>query len=109
VIWLLAGGSYPALVTFTIVMGIGYGGFIALAPAVAATLFGTVGLGTILGALYTAAGFGGLAGPPLAGAVIDGVSYAAAIVMAMVLSLAATGVLLALPDARRERLAVVSG
>ena len=98
-IWLGAGGSYPALVLFTIVMGVGYGGFIALAPAVAATLFGTVGLGTILGALYTAAGVGGLAGPPLAGAVIDGVSYAAAIGMALALSVAATAVLLALPSA----------
>jgi MFS family permease len=104
----VAGGSYPALVTFTIVMGVGYGGFIALAPAVAATLFGTVGLGTILGALYTAAGFGGLAGPPLAGAVIDGVSYTAAIIMAIALSVAATVVLAALPDARR-RSAGVSG
>jgi predicted MFS family arabinose efflux permease len=100
-IWLGAGDSYPALVMFTIVMGVGYGGFIALAPAVTATLFGTVGLGTILGALYTAAGVGGLAGPPLAGAVIDGVSYAAAIGMALALSVAATAVLLALPPAHR--------
>jgi MFS family permease len=96
-LWLVAGGSYAVLVLFTVVMGVGYGGFIALAPAVAATLFGTVGLGAILGALYTAAGFGGLAGPPLAGAVIDGVSYTAAIVMAMVLSAAATAVLATLP------------
>jgi len=101
IIWLGAGGSYPALVMFTIVMGVGYGGFIALAPAVAATMFGTVGLGTILGALYTAAGVGGLAGPPLAGAVIDGVSYGAAIGMALALSVAATAVLLALPSAHR--------
>ena len=36
---------------FAVVMGVGYGGFIALAPAVAATLFGTTGLGGILGAL----------------------------------------------------------
>ncbi len=97
-IWLFAGGSYPMLVIFTVVMGVGYGGFIALAPAVAAILFGTVGLGGILGALYTAAGFGGLAGPPLAGAVIDGISYTAAIIMAMVLCTASTVVLLTLPS-----------
>lgn len=97
-LWLLAGDSYVMLVVFTVVMGVGYGGFIALAPAVAAMLFGTVGLGAILGALYTAAGFGGLAGPPLAGAVIDRVSYSAAIVMAMVLCAAATAVLVALPS-----------
>ncbi len=97
-LWLFAGGSYPMLVVFTVVMGVGYGGFIALAPAVAAILFGTVGLGAILGALYTAAGFGGLAGPPLAGAVIDGISYSAAIIMAMVLCAASTVVLLTLPN-----------
>lgn len=96
-LWLFAGGSYLMLVVFTVVMGVGYGGFIALAPAVAAILFGTVGLGAILGALYTAAGFGGLAGPPLAGAVIDGVSYTAAIVMAMLMCTASTLVVMALP------------
>ena len=47
------------LVVFAIMMGVGYGGFIALAPAVTAMLFGTTGLGAILGALYTAAAIGG--------------------------------------------------
>lgn len=96
-LWLGAGDRYWVLVAFALVMGVGYGGFIALAPAVAATLFGTTGLGGILGALYTAAGVGGLIGPPLAGAVIDGVSYAAAIVLAMVLTAGATVVMLTLP------------
>ena len=63
------------LVLFTIVMGVAYGGFIALAPAVAAGLFGTVGLGAILGALYTAAAVGGLVGPPIVGEIIDQFSY----------------------------------
>jgi MFS family permease len=96
-LWLAAGGSFAVLVVFAVVMGVGYGGFIALAPAVAATLFGTAGLGAILGALYTAAGIGGLIGPPLAGEVIDRVSYGAAIVSAMVLTASATAVLFALP------------
>ena len=52
-LWLVAGDSYAMLVLFAIVMGVAYGGFIALAPAVTAGLFGTVGLGAILGALYT--------------------------------------------------------
>ena len=71
-------------------MGVAYGGFIALAPAVAAGLFGTVGLGAILGALYTSAAIGGLVGPPVVGAVIDHVSYAAGITLAMVLTAAST-------------------
>ena len=62
-------------------MGVAYGGFIALAPAVTAGLFGTVGLGGVLGALYTAAGLGGLVGPPLVGAVIDSTSYETGIVV----------------------------
>jgi MFS family permease len=93
---LAAGASVAMLVVFAIVMGVGYGGFIALAPAVIASLYGTRDLGAILGALYTAAAIGGLIGPPLAGEVIDRVSYAAAIVVAMVLTAAATAVLLTL-------------
>ena len=80
-----------------VAMGVAYGGFIALMPAVTAGLFGTVGLGAILGALYTAAAVGGLVGPPIIGAVIDGVSYGAGIVVAMVISGASTAVLLMLP------------
>jgi MFS family permease len=99
VIWLLAGGSYPALLVFAIVLGVAYGGFIALSPAVAAAAFGTVGLGGVLGALYTAAGFGGLVGPPVAGTTIDAAGYPTAIVACIVLTTAAFGVLLRLPTA----------
>jgi MFS family permease len=93
VLWLVAGSSLVVLVVFAIVMGVGYGGFVALAPAVIASLYGTRDLGAILGALYTAAAIGGLIGPPVAGEVIDRVSYGAAIVLAMVLTAAAAGVL----------------
>lgn len=96
-IWLGAGGHYALLVVYAVVMGVAYGGFIALAPAVAAGLFGTVGLGAILGALYTSAAIGGLIGPPVVGAVIDGASYAAGIVVAMIVSAASTVVLFMLP------------
>ena len=96
-LWLGAGDSYAMLVLFAIVMGVAYGGFIALAPAVTAGLYGTVGLGAILGALYTAAGAGGLIGPPIVGAVIDQSSYAVGIVVAMALTAASTVVLFMLP------------
>jgi hypothetical protein len=49
----------------------GYGDFIILSPAVAGEIFGLVGLGTIFGATYTAAGISGLLGPTLAGYLID--------------------------------------
>jgi MFS family permease len=96
-LWLVAGDRYELLVAFAVVMGVAYGGFIALTPAVAAGLFGTVGLGAVLGALYTAAAVGGLVGPPVIGAVIDGVSYEAGILASLVISAVATGVLFLLP------------
>jgi MFS family permease len=97
-IWLVAGSSYAMLVLFALSFGVSYGGFIALAPAVAAEFFGTQGLGAILGALYTAAGLGGI-GLFLAGELIDATgSYTGAIVGAIALSVCS--VLLLLPLSR---------
>jgi MFS family permease len=59
------------LVAFAIVMGSAYGGMVALSPAVMAELFGVQGLGAMLGALYTSSAVSALAGPPLAGMVVD--------------------------------------
>ena len=65
VIWLVAGGSYAVLLLFVLVLGVGYGGFVALGPIVISDRMGVVGLGSILGLLYTAPGLGGLIGPPV--------------------------------------------
>jgi MFS family permease len=100
-LWLFADGTYLVLVAFAVVMGVGYGGFIALSPAVVATLFGTVGMATILGAVYTSAGLGGLIGPPIAGEIIDRISYPAGIIFALVMTGLGTIALLALPRASR--------
>jgi MFS family permease len=106
VIWLAAGDRVELLILFTVVLGVAYGGFIALSPAVAAQEFGLAGLGGVLGALYTSAGVGGLIGPPLAGVLIDVTdSYTAAIRVATVLTFAAFAVLLRL----RVQPAVSSG
>jgi MFS family permease len=100
-VWLVAGDRYPLLVLFTLVLGVAYGGFIALSPAVAAEVFGTVGLGGVLGAIYTAAGVGGLFGPPIAGAVIDATDgYTAATLGAMVMAFGAYIVIRRLPAHR---------
>ncbi len=96
--WLVA-PSYPWLVAFAIVMGSAYGGFIALSPAVVAEVFGTAGLGGLIGFLYTGAGLGALVGPPLAGEVIDASGYWWAIGASMVVALAAWAVLLPLGPA----------
>ncbi|MEJ3652701.1 MFS transporter [Actinomycetes bacterium KLBMP 9759] len=70
VLWLV-GGSFPVLVAFAVVLGAGYGGWIALQPTVLAEIFGVRGLGGVVGLVYTAAGFGALLGTPLAGLLID--------------------------------------
>jgi MFS family permease len=103
-IWLVGGGSYSVLVIFAIVMGTAYGGFIALSPAVTAEKFGAVGLGGVIGALYTSAAVGGLLGPPAAGALIDGVGFQATIVVAMVIGFFAFAA--TLPLSRLERVSV---
>ena len=98
-IWLGAGDSYGMLFVFAVVMGVAYGGFIALAPAVAAELFGPVGLGGVLGALYTAAGLGGLVGPPLAGEMIDRFGYGPTLVVAFGFAMVGAAILVPLrPD-----------
>ena len=70
VLWLTA-HSYMSLVLFGLVMGVGYGGIAAMAPAVAAAIFGTGGLGELLGIMFTGFGLACLVGPPLAGLMVD--------------------------------------
>ncbi len=96
-IWLTAADRYAQLVMFAIVLGVAYGGFIALSPVVAARLFGTVGLGAMLGALYTAAGIGGFIGPPAAGALIDRFGYTPTLVGVTAVSALGAGTVVFLP------------
>lgn len=70
-IWFVAGASYPILIVFVLVLGVGYGGFVALSTIVLTERFGVVGLGSIMGLFYTSQGLGGLIGPPTAGWLID--------------------------------------
>jgi MFS family permease len=69
-IW-YASSSWPTLLAFAIVLGVGYGGWIALQPTVIAELFGLRGLGALVGLVYTGAAVGALFGPPLAGVLVD--------------------------------------
>ena len=93
-LWLV-GGSYWVLVAFAVVLGVGYGGFVAIGPAVVAERFGTPRLGGLLGVLYTSVGIGSAFGAPLAGAAIDASgSYIPAVAGCLVLGLAAYGIVL---------------
>jgi len=97
-IWLV-GSSYLVLVAFALVLGAGYGGFVALSPAVIAELFGVRKLGTMMGLLYTSGGVGALLGPPLAGMIVDRTgSYRWAIVYSLIAAFASYVVLLPLKD-----------
>ncbi|MEM9714113.1 MAG: MFS transporter [Actinomycetota bacterium] len=85
-VWLVAGGRYPLLVLFAVLLGVSYGGFVSLGPEVTAHLLGVVGLGTTFGLVFLATGLGGLVGPPLVGVLSDlsdgrGVPIAAVIVV----------------------------
>lgn len=94
--WMAAANSFTLLIVYALLFGAGWGGFIALSPVVAAEIFGPVGLGTVLGATYTAAGIAGLLGPTMAGYLIDkSASYQPAIIAAM--AVAFVGFLLLIP------------
>ena len=70
-VWSTAGSSFGRLVVVAIVIGAGYGGFVALSTIVLAERFGVVGLGSVMGLFYTSQGLGGLVGPTTAGWLID--------------------------------------
>jgi len=95
-LWLVA-ESYAMLTLFALAMGLSYGGAVALTPAVVARMFGTNGLGVILGTLYTGSAFGTLMGPPLCGMIIDRTGgYRLAVAFTMACTIVAFIVLLPL-------------
>jgi MFS family permease len=107
VLWFVAGASYVVLALFVLVLGVGYGGFVALGPVVVADRLGVTGLGSILGVLYTAPGLGALIGAPTAGWIIDRTdtyrwSIATCFVCAAIAALLLTGLPVG-PDGRLVR------
>ncbi|MGA1051909.1 MAG: MFS transporter [Ilumatobacteraceae bacterium] len=113
VIWFASGASYGLLVVFVLVLGVGYGGFVALGPIVVSDRMGVAGLGSILGLLYTGPGLGALIGAPLAGVIIDRTdSYRWAIAGCFVACVVSVALLAGLPvrsDGRLERAADARG
>lgn len=69
-IWLVADTLWH-LVAFGLILGVGYGGFIALTPAIVSELVPENRVGRALGLLYTSAAIGTGIGPPLAAALLD--------------------------------------
>ncbi|WP_419920603.1 MFS transporter [Candidatus Poriferisodalis sp.] len=66
-IWLFAGDRYWQLMTFALVLGFAYGGFVALMGDVTAHLFGVVGIGSVMGVMFIFFGAGALIGPTTMG------------------------------------------
>jgi MFS family permease len=69
-IW-LPSRSYWVLLVFALVFGAGYGGGIALMPAMLGHYYGVDSLGTVTGVMFTSASMGALLGAPLAGLLIE--------------------------------------
>ena len=70
VMWSLSTSGW-ALVVFALVFGAFYGGFVAIAPSLAADFFGPKALGAVIGLLYSGVAFGALLGSPVAGYAYD--------------------------------------
>jgi MFS family permease len=101
-IWLVS-RSYPTLVIFAIVMGVGYGGIAAMTPAVAAARFGIEGLGELLGFLMTSFGVSCLVGPTLAGVMADYThDYKWPVFIAAIGAFVALGAVMLLSSGERE-------
>jgi MFS family permease len=69
--WIIADGRYYMLIIFAALLGLTYGGFVALAGDVVAFYFGLVGIGAVTGMLFFYSGFGSLIGPPIVGFLAD--------------------------------------
>jgi MFS family permease len=70
-LWWLGSTSLWSLLVFAFCFGTGYGGFVALVPALTVDYFGVRQAGAIIGSLYTGVGIGSLVGPTLAGVAFD--------------------------------------
>ena len=102
-VWWVA-ESYPLLAIFAVLFGSLYGGYVALAPTLCMDLFGARNVAAIIGTLYTAAGFGTLIGPTVAGAAFDAYgSYDAPILGCALLCFIGAALALSLTGARPAR------
>ena len=91
--------KFVLLVVFTSVLGVSYGGYVALLGDVTAHLFGLAGIGAVMGRLFFFAGLGALVGPPLMGFTADATGGIATSIL-LVGVIATAGVIVLLPMSR---------
>jgi MFS family permease len=101
-IWAYSSG-FVALGAFALAYGFFQGGYVAIAPALIADLFGGKNVSGIMGALFTSVAFGTLVGPTLAGYAYDvSASYLLPILGAMGLNFVAARILAGLSRSLRR-------
>ena len=93
------GTKYGLLVAFAAVLGVSYGGFVALLGDVTAYLFGLANIGAVVGIFFFFSGTGALIGPPLLGFTHDA-SGGVSVPIFMVGVIALAGVFVLLPMTR---------
>ena len=91
--------KYVLLVVFASILGVSYGGFVALIGDVTAHLFGLAAIGAVVGIFFFFSGLGALTGPPLLGFTYDA-SGGVAVPIIVVLVIAAAGALVMMPLTR---------
>jgi MFS family permease len=69
-VWAIA-DDFTSLASFALILGIFYGGWVAILPAVVMDRFGGANVGGIIGVLYTSVAIGTLIGPSAAGFLFD--------------------------------------
>ena len=98
-IWWYLSTGLIALGVFAVLFGTFYGGFVALAPALAADYFGGRNISGIIGFLYSGVAVGTLCGPVLAGVAFDLLgSYDLPILAAAACNIIAVAAIVALRD-----------
>jgi MFS transporter, OFA family, oxalate/formate antiporter len=94
-IWAVAGGFW-SLVTFALLFGVFYGGWVAVLPAVVTDHFGGRNVSSIIGILYTSVAFGTLLGPSAAGFAFDAShSYFVPVIISAIANLVAAFIAMA--------------
>ena len=98
VMWSLS-TSAPALIVFALLFGAFYGGFVAIAPSLAADYFGGRALAAVIGAVYSGVAFGALLGAPVMGYAYDFFgSYSGAILGGAALCFVSFAITLFMPE-----------
>jgi MFS family permease len=91
--------STPALIAFALLFGAFYGGFVAIAPSLAADYFGGRALAAVIGAVYSGVAFGALLGAPAMGYAYDFFgSYTGAILAGAALCFVSFAITLFMPE-----------